>query len=791
MSPTALSQKSTVFAELQKRKPSMSETGNAGLKSIERLRLDMTGAVQGVGFRPFIHRLAVSEGLGGFVQNTGDGVSVEIEGTRPALNDFLSRLDGELKSPARIHERRTLQIAPRGQQDFVIAASADAGKPSALVLPDLATCPACVAEIFDPSDRRYRYPFTTCTHCGPRFSIIEAVPYDRVRTAMRRFQQCTRCRTEYEDPASRRFHAEANACPDCGPQLALWGREGKVLAVRHEALCAAADALRKGSIVALKGFGGFQLLADAGNEAAVRRLRQRKRRLAKPFAVMVPTLADALTVAKISDDEQQLLGSAAAPIVLLMSRNNSAAIAPSVAPGNARLGVMLPPTPLHHLLLAECGFAVVATSGNRGDEPIVIDEVEAVKKLAEIADYFLVHDRPILHRVDDSVAQVVDGRETVIRCARGYAPLPLASAVVCAPMLAVGGQQKNAVAVANGRQIMLGPHIGDLGGSETRTAFASAVSTLSTLHGIQAQSVACDQHPDYHSTHFARRFGADVRAVPHHIAHVLAGMTDNGLDGEVLGVAWDGTGYGRDGTIWGGEFLAVQRSTYRRVAYLKPFRLPGGEAAVREPRRTAFGVLYEMFGAPMLARTELPPIASFSVSERHVLTKMLSHGVNSPWTSSVGRLFDAVAALLGFCQKTSFEGEGAIAVESAAARAKKPLSLPAALLSSEGKAIIDWQPTVEAMLAAHRGGAAVEELAAAFHDVLAEVIVAVAGRAGIDRVLLTGGCFQNARLTELAAGRLRQAGFEPYWHHRVPPNDGGLAVGQLAFAARPLTEEIS
>ena len=762
-----------------------------GSEARRRLRLEVTGAVQGVGFRPFVHRLAVAEGLAGFVRNTGEGAALEIEGAPPAVERFLCRLDAEIRPPAGIRDRRASWLPPEGERAFTIAPSIIGGERPAVVLPDLATCADCLAEILDPKNRRHRYPFTTCTHCGPRYSIIESIPYDRARTAMRHFVMCAACQAEYDDPASRRFNAETNACPACGPRLALLDAGGNKLATGDRSLTAAAEALRGGQVVALKGLGGFQLLVDARSEEAVRRLRDRKRRPAKPFAIMVSTVAEARAITDVTIEEERLLSSAAAPIVLLRARADTAVIAPGVAPTAPRLGVMLPATPLHHLLTREFGFPVVATSGNQGSEPIVIDETKALRKLGGIADLFLVHDRPILRPIDDSVVRVIAGRETILRQARGYAPQPfIAPAPEAAPSLALGGHQKNAVAMTVGGDIVLGPHIGDLGGAETRVAFAEAVEGLTTLYDLHPQSVACDAHPDYYSTRLAERLGPTVIRVPHHLAHVLACMNDNGLDGPVLGVAWDGTGHGRDGTVWGGEFLAVDDTKWRRAAHLARFFLPGGEVAGREPRRSALGALYAVFGEGVIAMADLPPVAAFAAAERPVLAQMLARGLNAPATSSVGRLFDGVAAILGLCQKASFEGEAAMAVAFAAERATAMVPLPPFVFSDgAGSFIVDWRPMLAAMVEARRAGAAAASLAAAFHDVLADSIVAVARRVGIGRVLLTGGCFQNGRLAEAAIQRLRNAGFQPYWHHRVPPNDGGLALGQAVFAGRPLIEE--
>jgi len=762
----------------------------AGAEPVTRLRLDVTGAVQGVGFRPFVYRLASAEKLGGFVCNTGDGVAIEIEGATPALERFLTRLDAELPPHAAVFQRHAVPLAPRGDETFVIAPSTQASAGAAVVMADLATCADCLRELLDPDDRRHRYPFTTCVHCGPRYSVIEALPYDRARTTMRQFPLCAVCEAEYADPHCRRFHAESIACPDCGPQLALWNDAGQVTATRHAALLQAADFLRRGMVVALKGLGGFQLLADAGNDAAVCRLRARKRRPRKPFALMFPSLETAQAAAHVGAVERNLLASPAAPIVLLRARSDRVALAPGVAPDNPCVGVMLPYTPLHHLLLRDLARPVVATSGNLGDEPIVADETEALERLAGIADCFLVHDRPIHRPVDDSVVRVMGGQAVVLRLARGYAPMPIVQQTVTRPVVALGGQQKNAVAAGFAGKVFLGPHIGDLNAARTRDAFARMVAELPRLHGIAPACVACDAHPDYHSTHVAMDLGLPVTPVPHHLAHVLACMVDNALQDPVLGVAWDGTAYGGDGTIWGGEFLVVDTARFRRVAHLRPFRLPGGEAAVREPRRAALGLLHAIGGDTALANTDLPPVAAFTTRERAILATMLTRDVNAPLTSSAGRLFDAVAALLGLCQVSNFEGEAAMAVEFAAGRARGTVTLPPAVVrETTGPLVIDWQPPLTALIEQRLAGSAPEPLAAALHDALSAAIVEVAGRVGLQRVALTGGCFQNAILTERTVDRLRAAGFAPYWHHRIPPNDGGLAVGQVAFAAHPLIEE--
>ncbi|MBI4920657.1 MAG: carbamoyltransferase HypF, partial [Devosia nanyangense] len=510
--------------------------------SRQRLRLDVTGAVQGVGFRPFVHRLATSEGLAGFVRNTGDGAAIEIEGPAPAIDRFLRRLDAEIAAPAAIATRALRPAVATGAGTFAIAPSEMAATGHAQVLADLVTCADCLRELLDPSDRRYRYPFTTCMHCGPRFSIIEAMPYDRERTAMRHFAMCDACAAEYADPHSRRFHAETNACPVCGPRLTLLDAAGVALAEGDDAFRRAVEALRDGKVVAVKGVGGFQLLADARSEAAVAALRLRKRRPGKPFAVMVRDMAMARELAVVSPVEAETLTSAVGPIVLLPARQ-AIGIATSVAPGSPLIGLMLPTTPLHHLLLRELGFPIVATSGNREGEPIVTETDAAIEQLAGIANLLLTHDRPIVRRVDDSVVRLIAGATTVLRSARGFAPASFGRPGNGAPGLAVGGHQKAAIALDLGDRIVLGPHIGDLDTAAARAALEQSVDDLAGLYRMAPQWVARDAHPDYASTHLAELVGLPVRGVPHHLAHVLAGCLDNGIDGPVLGVAWDGTGY--------------------------------------------------------------------------------------------------------------------------------------------------------------------------------------------------------------------------------------------------------
>lgn len=745
-----------------------------------RQRIAVTGNVQGVGFRPFVWREASVRGLAGYVVNTPEGVTLEVEGAPSAVDRLVETLRAPPPPAATVTLTRE-PLEPTGEAGFSIRDSALGGTRSAAVLPDLATCEECFAEVADPANRRYRYPFTNCTRCGPRYSIITDLPYDRLRTTMRRFVMCPDCQAEYENPADRRFHAEPNACPVCGPQLALWDGEGDELAVRDAALKAAAAALAEGRIVAVKGLGGFHLMADARNEDAVRRLRQRKHREEKPFAVMFASL-DALRAAAVPTDiEVVALTSRERPIVLVCQRGDG--LAPSVAPRNPLVGAMLPYTPLHHLLLAELGFPVVATSGNRSDEPICTDEHEALTRLAGIADLFLVHDRPIERPVDDSVVRVLAGVPTVFRRARGLAPA-VAARGVRPGILAVGGHLKTTVALSTEAGVVLGQHLGDLDTAEARDAYGRAVSDIQRLHDAKPSLIARDLHPDYHSSHVAETLGPPTFAVQHHVAHIAACMAEHGLEPPVLGVSWDGTGYGPDGTVWGGEFLRITEDGWTRVAHLRPFRLPGGEAAVREPRRSALGLLHAAFGADAFAMTDLAPVAAFTPAERRALSTMLEHGLNAPVTTSAGRLFDAVAALIGLRQTTSHEGQAAMELEWAADPNTKNGTYPFEITHKNGVMMLDWQPLLEELLADIGAETASGRMAAKFHDGLALAIADIGARIGETTVVLSGGCFQNGRLLESVLTRLKAAGLSPVRHERVPPNDGGLALGQAWWAGR-------
>jgi hydrogenase maturation protein HypF len=755
-----------------------------------RLKLSIRGTVQGVGFRPFIYRLATGMGLNGWVNNSTQGVFVEVEGKRENLEVFLLRIEAEKPPRSSIHSLESLFLDTRDYEGFEIRQSDTGGDKTALVLPDIATCPDCLNDIFDPANRRYLYPFTNCTNCGPRYSIINTLPYDRPNTSMKQFHMCPQCQAEYENPLNRRFHAQPNACPECGPHLELWDVLGNCFASHHQALLQAADAIRQGSVVAVKGLGGFHLVVDARNQEAVAALRKRKRREEKPFALMYPTLEMAKHHCEVSPMAERLLQSPECPIILLHKRIvGDETIAPSVAPNNPYLGVMLPYTPLHHILMRELGFPIVATSGNLKEEPICTDEREALIRLGGIADIFLVHNRPIIRHVDDSIVRVVLNRELVLRRARGYAPLPMTTNRSSDGVLAVGGHLKNTIAVAVGKNVFVSQHIGDLETSQAVDAFHGTIENLSGLYEAKPSKIACDNHPDYISTKYAKKTKLPVVGVQHHYAHVLSCMAENQIEGSVLGVSWDGTGYGLDRTIWGGEFLKLTRTSFQRFAHFRTFHLPGGEMAVKEPRRSALGVLFEMYGGEIIEKHKLLPIQMFSEMELKNVIRMLQRNLNSPITSSAGRLFDAVASIVGIRHLNAYEGQAAMELEFASNGVEIDATYLYNMVEDGSSLVVDWEPMVHQIIDDLSTGKPTSHISAKFHNTLADVIVEVAKRSGEQQVALSGGCFQNKYLTEAAVYQLQHAGFRPYWHQRVPPNDGGIALGQVMAAALDTSEE--
>ncbi len=748
-----------------------------------RLKVVIQGAVQGVGFRPFVYRLATALNLTGWVQNTSQGVFIEVEGPEERLEAFLRRLPEEKPPAAVLLSLEYAYLDPVGYKNFRIVKSEETGPKTVLVLPDIATCADCLRELFDPRDRRYRYPFINCTNCGPRFTIIERLPYDRPNTTMRIFPMCPECRREYEDPADRRFHAQPNACPVCGPQLILWSPEGRELARGDEALRRAVEALRAGRIVALKGLGGYQLLVDARNETAVQELRRRKHREEKPFAVMFPSLAVLRQYAEVQDAEARTLQGPEAPIVLLRRRPN-AALAPSVAPSNPYVGAMLPYTPLHHLLMHDLGVPVVCTSGNLSDEPIVIDDAEALRKLGPLVDLLLTHNRPIARHADDSVLFFEGPLRVMVRRARGFAPLPILLKQTLPNLLALGPHLKNTIALSQGRRVFLSQHIGDLDTLEARQTLRQVVRDFLRLYDHRPEAVVSDAHPDYFTTHEARRlaedFGVPHVTVYHHHAHIAACMAENELSNEpVLGLSWDGTGYGTDGTVWGGEVLVADYRDFRRFATLWSFVLPGGERAIREPWRLALALLHEALG-PEAAPLDIP---GWPAPERQaLLLRLLRQGNAGPRTTSCGRLFDGVAALLGLRARVTYEGQAAMMLEWHLDPTEEAYSVEIHEEAS-GPLRWDWRPMVREILADLRKGVVTSRIAGRFHNTLVRWGVEMARRAGLPRVVLSGGCFQNRYLLRHLRNRLQAEGFRVYVHQQVPPNDGGIALGQIVVAA--------
>lgn len=746
----------------------------AAKSATQRLRITLRGAVQGVGFRPFVYRLATEMSLTGWVLNSSAGLVVEVEGSLETLSRFEQRLEQERPRASVVTVRESAWLAPEGSICFeILASDHDSGK-TVNVLPDLATCTECREELFDPGNRRFEYPFTNCTNCGPRYTIVVDIPYDRPNTTMREFTLCPACREEYENPADRRFHAQPNACSVCGPHL-------------NGTVEDAAEALLQGEIVALKGIGGFQLLADARNADAVARLRQRKHREEKPFALMMPSLEIARSYCEISPAEVQLLESQAAPIVLLQPKPGTD-LAKNVAHCSPYLGVMLPYSPLHHLLMQECRFPLIATSGNRSDEPIAIANEEAAVRLKNIADHFLMHNRPIVRACDDSVVRLSRGRAAILRRARGYAPLGIHLAQSLPPVLAVGGHLKNTVAIGVGQDVFLSQHIGDLETLEARSAFEKAIADLCRLYSFKPEVVTCDLHPDYASTQWAESSGLPVIRVQHHQAHVAACAAENNVKGAYLGVSWDGTGYGLDGAIWGGEFFHVEGNCFERVAHLRSFGLPGGDAAVREGWRSAASLIFALdaeLDAESVAawKPENSKLAEPSSDlspgnprlEEAKVRYMLEHGINVVPTTSVGRLFDAIACITGVARRNHFEGQAAMLLENEIG----PLRTEEAYPLPDG----DWGPLILAVIADKRAGVPVPRIAARFHNALVEWILEVAAHADTRKIVLSGGVFQNRYLTERAASLLESRGFEVYTHQQVPPNDGGIALGQAVISA--------
>ena len=740
-----------------------------------RTAVRVEGIVQGVGFRPFVYSLATGLGLGGLVGNDSDGVFAEVEGPPAAVEAFLRALARDAPPLARIERITTTAIPPDGTASFSIAPSEAGRRRRTLVSADTATCADCLAELADPADRRFGYPFINCTNCGPRFTIVRDVPYDRPLTTMASFAMCDRCAAEYHDPADRRFHAQPTCCPACGPRLALLDPAGT--ARPGPPLEAAADLLRQGQVLAVKGLGGYHLAVDASSEEAAGALRARKHREDKPFAVMVADVAAARRLCEVDEAAAALLASSRRPIVLLPRRPGAAGVAAAVAPGNRQLGLMLPYTPLHHLLLAGVARPMVLTSGNVSDEPIVYRDDEAAQRLGGIADAFLTHDRAIHVRTDDSVARTFRGRPMLVRRSRGYVPEPITTRTSFPrQVLACGAELKNTFCLARGRHAFVSHHIGDLENAETLRSFTEGIEHFRRLFDLDPQVVAHDLHPEYLSTKYAMELNLPLEGVQHHHAHIASCLADNLQDGPVIGVAFDGTGYGADGTIWGGEFLAAGLASFERGGHLAPVPMPGGAAAIRQPWRMA------------AAYTADPEVARRHPDQWPAVVAMAAKGINSPLTSSAGRLFDAAAALLGVRDAINYEGQAAIELEQLA----EPFSpgeagvYPARVEAADPFRICG-SDLLHAVIEDRTGGVPAPVIAARFHHGVAALIEAgcllMRERHGLGTVALSGGVFQNLLLLNAAVCRLEARGFRVLLHSRVPCNDGGVSLGQAVVAA--------
>jgi len=742
----------------------------------------LEGVVQGVGFRPFVYGLALRHGLKGWVNNSSAGVHVEVEGEKEAVENFTRELPQQAPPRARIESSRFEDLEATGFHSFEIRQSLEEPGTYQLISPDIATCPACRSEVFDPHDRRHRYPFTNCTNCGPRFTIIEDIPYDRPKTTMAKFGMCPDCQREYDDPADRRFHAQPNACPRCGPKLDLCDGEGKMLEVQ-DPISSAIALLQQGKVLAIKGLGGFLLACDAGDPAAIERLRQRKIRPDKPLAVMLRDLPAVKDHCLVAEREEKLLRSPESPIVLLRWKKGSA-IARTAAPRQKYLGVMLPYTPLHHLLLEESGMALVMTSGNLSEEPIAKDNGEALSRLHGIADAFLMHDRDIYVQYDDSVTAVVNGQPTVIRRARGYAPFPIRLPFPLKPILACGAELKNTFCLTRDEYAFVSQHIGDMETLETLNHFQRTVDLYQKLFRIRPEIVAYDLHPEYLSTKYALRLAGDKIGVQHHFAHMASCLAENGERGPVIGLAFDGLGFGADGNLWGGEFLVGDYGSFERRAHFEYVPMPGGAAAIQNPWRMALSYLYTFLGREGLMK-HLPIFAKATEEKIRVILQQIDRQVNSPRTSSCGRLFDAVSALLELCSSVSYEGQAAVELEMIAS----PGEIGAYEFfgeEEEGKEIIRLKPMIEGILRDLGKGTVHPVISSKFHNTLVKIGVAtcrkIKRQGGPKKVALTGGVFQNRLLSERMRAALEKAGFAVLLHRRVPCNDGGLSLGQAVIA---------
>jgi hydrogenase maturation protein HypF len=758
----------------------------AKIPTLSLINISVKGVVQGVGFRPFIYQLATRHNLRGWVCNTSGDVKIEVEGDAKDIEQFLLGLSKEAPPLSHIEDITVSQGPPANYEKFEIRHSiAEEGKYQ-LVSPDIATCPECLREILDPEDRRYRYPFTNCTNCGPRFTIIADIPYDRPNTTMHHFRMCPECQQEYDDPLDRRFHAQPNACPKCGPQLELINARGNLVPC-DDAIGKTCQLLREGKIIAIKGLGGFLLACDATSETVVRQLRQRKNRPAKPLAIMVSSLNEVRKHCYVNNEEESLLTSPGSPIVLMQWKPDSS-ITPAVAPGLKYLGVMLPYTPLHHTLLRETGLPLVMTSGNLSEEPIAKDNDEALRRLGDIADYFLRHNRDIYARYDDSVTIVERGVPQFVRRARGYAPYPIHLNYTSRQILGCGAEEKNTFCLTRDNFAFLSQHIGDMENLETMEQYTDAISLYKRLFRIEPEIIAHDLHPEYLATKYAKALAVkdNVKLVPvqHHHAHIASCMVDNNLEAPVIGVAFDGTGYGTDGNIWGGEFMIANYKNFTRLGHFEYLPLPGGALAIKKPYRTAIGYLLSL-GADL--NQELPLFKQIDDLELKIIKSQLEKNLNSPLTSSCGRLFDAVSALIGVRGEIEYEAQAAIDLEMLSYdETGETGSYPFTVIEPDGLSIIKLHDLFAAIIKDLQGNTPTARIDMKFHNTVAQMIVdlctVISSNIGLTQVALSGGVFQNRLLLRKAISLLESAGFEVYTHRQVPCNDGGISLGQVVIA---------
>ncbi len=742
---------------------------------VKHLKLKLTGAVQGVGFRPFVYRIAVKNNLKGYIINSTEGVIIEIEGEEENINNFLIELNTEKPPLAHIFSQEIDELPLANFEKFEIKQSKEKGKKEVFILPDISTCDECLKELFNPNDRRYRYPFINCTNCGVRFSIIEKLPYDRKNTTMKKFKMCSKCEEEYKNPTNRRFHAEPNACHECGPYISLFDNRKKHIADREEALKKTIDFIKEGKILAIKGVGGFHLVCDATKTSVIKTLRERKNRGEKPFAVMFKNIHMIKKFAKLTKFEEALIQSPERPIVIVEKKENTM-LSDEVAPHLNRIGVFLPYSPLHYLITEDIDIPLVMTSANLSDEPIVKDNEEAFEKLSKFADYILIHNRDIKNRVDDSVVRVINKGISIIRRARGYAPLPISlNFELDKNILAVGGHQKNTIALGLKNKIILSQHIGDLETLSSQKAFEETIETFLNLYDFKPEVVISDLHPRYYSTHFAKKISEYMNIphikIQHHFSHALSLMAEHKLNEKLFAVVWDGTGYGTDGNLWGGEFLIADYREFKRISHLKYFRLIGGEKAVKEPKRVALSMLFEIFGRDL---PNVETIKYFSDKEINSLFNIWNKGLNSPLTSSIGRLFDAIASILGIRQTLSYEGQSGMIMENFY---RWDIKDRYTLKIKDG--LVDWKPLIVEII---EDKADLDVKISRFFNSLASLVLDIYENYGYGLKLgLSGGVFQNKYLTEKIIDLAKQKNIEVLIHRKVPTNDGGISLGQAVY----------